>query len=136
MSHYCLFTGGRDPDPVVRADVRTTLQILRGLHGSDLRVMHGACPTGVDAWVEEICVDAGIKVKGYPADWDTLGNAAGPERNKRMVTLLVTWLSAGHTAQVVAFPGGRGTKNCASVAEKAGLDVSYMVATEPDHFTT
>jgi hypothetical protein len=130
LSHYALIAGGRDPDPSVRDDVRAILQILRGLHGSDLRVLHGACPTGVDAWTQEICESAGITVKGFPADWDSLGKRAGPERNIRMVGLVASWLALGHTAQVIAFPGGSGTAHCADTAEKCGLDVSRIVASE------
>jgi hypothetical protein len=91
--------------------------------------MHGAAK-GVDTWTEEICQDLGIISKGYPADWGR-GKSAGTQRNVDMISKLVSWTALGHTAQVVAFPGGRGTAHCATTAEKCGLDVSWIVATEP-----
>jgi hypothetical protein len=126
VTHYVLVTGGREPSDYVRDDIEATLTILRGLHGADLAVMHGAAP-GVDTWAQEICEELGIRVRGYPADWGR-GPVGGLERNTKMVTLLVSWLSRGHTAQVVAFPGGRGTNHCTKTAEAAGLDVSQIVA--------
>lgn len=134
MSHFVLITGGRDPADYVRDDIETCLRLLHGLYGGTLRVMHGAAP-GVDSWAEEICEQLGIKSKGYPADWGR-GKQSGPERNMKMVTLLVSWLALGNTAQVLAFPGGSGTANCVSIAEAAGLDVSQIVAgamPEPVH---
>jgi hypothetical protein len=124
-----LFTGGREPDPSVRDDVKATLRLLRGLHGGTLRVMHGAAK-GVDTWVGELCDELGITSKGYPADWGQ-GRRAGLDRNVKMITLLVSWMGDGHTGQVIAFPGGAGTGHCATTAEKCGLDVSWVVATEP-----
>lgn len=127
MSHYVLVTGGRDPRPEVHDDIEAVLKLLKGLHGSDLRVMHGAA-RGVDSWAQELCDQLGIRSKAYPADWEGRGKRAGRERNAKMVTLLVSWLAEGHSAQVVAFEGGRGTADCVATAEAAGLDVSEMVA--------
>lgn len=121
-----LVTGGRKARPEVRDDIEAVLRLLRGLHGGSLRVMHGAA-SGVDAWAQEICDDLGIRAKGYPAEWGR-GRQAGLERNVKMVTRLCSWLAGGHTAQVVAFEGGRGTAHCIRVASEAGLDVSEIVA--------
>ena len=128
-NHYVLVTGGRDPEPSVDGDIDAVLRLLKGLHGGQLRVLHGAA-RGVDTWAEAACQRLGIISKGFPADWEGRGKAAGTERNTKMVTLVVSWLADGHTAQVVAFPGGRGTAHCATLAEKSGLDVSWIVATE------
>lgn len=129
MSHYVLVTGGREPPESVRDDVEAVLSLLKGLHGADLRVMHGAA-RGVDSWVQGACERLGITVRGFPADWER-GNRAGLERNIDMISKVVSWMALGHTAQVVAFPGGTGTAHCATTAEKSGLDVSWIVATEP-----
>lgn len=128
QNHYVLVTGGREPDPAVRDDIRYVLTLLRGLHGAGLRVMHGAAK-GVDSWAGEICDELDIVAKGYPADWGQ-GRRAGLDRNVDMITKLVSWMAFGHTAQVVAFPGGAGTAHCATTAERCGLDVSWIVATE------
>ena len=126
--HYVLITGGRDPDPSVRDDIEAVLRLLKGLHGAGLRVMHGAVK-GVDSWAEEICGQLEITSKGSPANWGQ-GRRAGLDRNVDMISKLVGWMALGHTAQVVAFPGGAGTALCATTAEKCGLDVSWIVATE------
>ncbi len=50
------------------------------------------------------------------ADWTTHGRAAGPIRNARM-------LAEYHPDLVIAFPGGRGTLDMVSKAERAGVAV-------------
>lgn len=129
VNHYVLVTGGREPDPTVRDDIEAVLRLLRGLHGGTLRVLHGDA-RGVDTWTQELCDEMGITVKAYPADWGQ-GRRAGLDRNVKMISNVVSWMASGHTAQVVAFPGGQGTAHCATTAEKCGLDVSWIVATEP-----
>jgi len=48
----------------------------------------------------------------YPADWENLGPAAGPIRNKQMI-------DEGRPDLVVAFPGGNGTADMVNKAKKA-----------------
>jgi len=55
-------------------------------------------------------------VERWPADWKTLGRAAGPMRNTQM-------LDEGHPDLVVAFPGGVGTSDMVGKALDAGVDV-------------
>lgn len=58
----------------------------------------------------------GMKPITVPADWKRYGRAAGPIRNKRMLTDFKPDL-------VVAFPGGRGTADMIRQAEAAGVAV-------------
>jgi hypothetical protein len=51
-----------------------------------------------------------------PADWNTLGRAAGPIRNGRM-------LRDGLPDAVIAFAGGIGTANLVAQARAAGVTV-------------
>lgn len=77
----------------------------------------GCCPTGVDALVrEDLCVAA-----VFEADWDRLGNAAGPERNQRMVD----WAAEEGGSVLLAFPRPHsvGTWSTIRKAVKAGLRV-------------
>lgn len=59
----------------------------------------------------------------FIADWEKHGNAAGPIRNKEM-------LEVGKPDLVVAFPGGSGTANMVSLAEKAGVEVIQITAAD------
>ena len=57
---------------------------------------------GVQCWVSK-------------AKWEEHGNAAGPIRNRHMMT----WKPDA----VIAFPGGSGTADMVSIARKAGIPV-------------
>lgn len=63
----------------------------------------------------------GTKIEAYPADWNTHGKAAGPIRNKQMLT-------EGKPDLVIAFlaPNSRGTKNMIEQATKAGVPVKVI----------
>jgi hypothetical protein len=52
----------------------------------------------------------------FPADWNTLGKAAGAIRNQQM-------LDEGKPTHVLAFPGGRGTADMVRRAKAAGVQV-------------
>ena len=52
----------------------------------------------------------------FPADWKKYGNAAGPIRNSQM-------LEEGKPDLVVAFPGGRGTRNMIERAKSVDVRV-------------
>lgn len=52
----------------------------------------------------------------FPADWVTLGKAAGPIRNQQM-------LDEAKPDWVVAFPGGNGTADMVRRARKAGVKI-------------
>jgi hypothetical protein len=62
----------------------------------------------------------GVKVKAYPADWDTHGRSAGPIRNSQM-------LAQERPDVVVALPGGSGTADLVTKARKAGIEVIEVV---------
>lgn len=66
-------------------------------------------------WASErnICCDI------YPANWDRDGKAAGPIRNRLMLT-------DGRPDQVIAFPGGRGTADMVKQAKAAGVSTVQL----------
>lgn len=80
-----------------------------------LTIIHGNAP-GADRaagrWPEE----SWATVEVFPADWDKYGKAAGAVRNKQM-------LVEGKPDLVVAFPGGKGTKNMIEQALHAKVPV-------------
>jgi hypothetical protein len=105
----------RSPAPVF-----TALTALWREAGQPIRVVHGACPTGADAFAEQWAVEHalfGIEVERWPADWRSYGRSAGPRRNLAMV-------KAG-AWRTLAFPLGasHGTRGCIRAARAAGLHV-------------
>ena len=91
----------------------------------DTTVIHGACPTGADAIADRIALELGLHVRSYPADWDKDGKAAGPIRNARMIR--EEHKKGDPIDLTLAFTENmdrsRGTKDCSSRAQKAGIKV-------------
>lgn len=106
-----LVCGGRDYADWAR--VKEVLDALKVTH-----IIHGAA-RGADSLGGRYATEHDILSSEFPALWDKYGRAAGPIRNKQMLTEAKPDL-------VVAFPGGRGTANMVKQAEKAGVSV-YMV---------
>ena len=111
-----LVCGGRDFAD--RNAVWRELDLLNTVSPTPLTIIHGACPTGVDAfadtWMDHRCVS--VIVKSYPANWYNLGRAAGPVRKQRMI-------DEGKPDLVIAFPCGRGTADMIRRARAAGIEV-------------
>lgn len=108
MGRRIAVTGGRNFND--EQMVRNAFNLIR-LSRSDTLV-HGAC-SGADALCARIAGNAGVPVEAHPADWKAYGRAAGPIRNRQMLESGIDLL--------IAFPGGRGTDNCASLAGKMGI---------------
>ncbi len=107
-----LITGGRS-----YADRATVFRELDKLHAETTItvLIHGAA-TGADTLADSWAKSRGVEVIACPADWSRHGRAAGPIRNKAMLT--------DHAPELlVAFPGGRGTANMISQARAAGLKI-------------
>ena len=104
-----LVTGGR-----FFADERFLIEALDYLHARRriTVVIHGACmrldkhgrEIGADYFAGRWCRRNYLFELPFPADWDRLGDAAGPIRNDRM-------LEEGRPEGAVAFPGALGTKD-------------------------
>jgi hypothetical protein len=97
-----------------------TLDVVRAEHG-ELVVVHGAA-RGTDSLAGEWARERGQQEEPHPAAWGKYGRAAGPIRNAEMVKQ-----GAG---LCLAFPGGRGTADCVSKCEKAGIPVRHVGGTE------
>lgn len=82
--------------------------------GRPARIVHGAAK-GADSMADDLGNRLAVDVIRCPADWTKHGRSAGPIRNGLML---------GHAPdKVIAFPGGRGTKNMMDQARAAGIDV-------------
>ena len=107
-----LITGGRS-----YADRATVFRELDKLHAETTItvLIHGAA-TGADTLADSWAKSRGVEVIACPADWSRHGRAAGPIRNKAMLT--------DHKPELLlAFPGGRGTANMIGQAQAAGVKV-------------
>lgn len=110
---YCnrlIVTGGRDYDN--RKRVFEVLEKLR-----PIVVVHGACPTGADAFASEWAKLNDVIEDGYPIHMLNWGGN-GPARNQAMVN--------DGADLVLVFPGGRGTHDCMTKAFKAGLAIKII----------
>lgn len=94
------------------------LDRLRKRYGAEnLVIVHGHCPTGVDREFERVAGFMNIKRERHPADWERLGDRAGPIRNQEMVDLGASFCIACHPF----IRDSRGTKDCARRAIEAGI---------------
>ncbi len=107
-----LVCGGRDyrdPDAVYSA-----LDKLDAEQGIECVIEGGAL--GADCFAAEWADYTKTPHEQFIADWKKHGKSAGPIRNRLM-------LEDGKPDLVMAFPGGRGTANMISQAEKLGVRV-------------
>lgn len=106
-----LVTGGRN---FADADLLETT--LNAVHESEeiSVLIHGAA-NGADTLAGEWAARHDIRVVACPAEWKRYGRGAGPVRNREMLALSPDLL--------VAFPGGRGTADMISAAEKKGIPI-------------
>ena len=119
MSKKCvLVTGGRD-----YGNMERVFQELDTL-GPDLIIEGGAL--GADAHARKWAVERGVSYGIFPANWTKHDKAAGPLRNSTMVTVVKALGELGWKCTVLAFPGGRGTASCASIATDAMLLVKRI----------
>lgn len=117
---------------------------LHAVHGPGLVVFHGACPTGADKLVDEVCAELGVPVFPQAADWDNCGPDCPPlphriprqSWDKVHPGTLPTWcpkagprrnvLMASRGAELgIAFPLERstGTGHCIHACRDAGIPV-------------
>lgn len=103
-----LVCGGRDFEDWTW--LRQTLDRYAG----DATVLICGMATGADLLALQWARQRGIEVLEFVPDWKRYGPSAGPIRNLAMLT-------EGKPDFVVAFPGGRGTRNMLQLAENAGI---------------
>lgn len=81
-------------------------------------VIHGA-QTGADTLAGEWAEQRGIEIDWFRADWKKYGRSAGPIRNTRM-------LAEGKPDLVIAFKGGKGTRDMVAQARAANVPVEVI----------
>jgi hypothetical protein len=113
-----LICGGRDYHDY-ETFVDTIDKITYSLIQPITHVISGGA-SGVDSLAIKLAIFAGVEYSVYYADWDKYGRAAGPIRNKLMLT-------DGKPDIVIAFPGGSGTANMIKQAKAANVIVLELV---------
>ena len=78
-------------------------------------LIEGGAP-GADELARNWAKTNNVPFKTYNADWENFGRAAGPIRNKQMIT-------ENSPEYCISFPGGKGTANMIKQAESAGVCV-------------
>jgi len=107
-----LVCGGRD-----YKDWWAIEHVLSIFDPRETTLIHGACISGADRIADSVAHGLNWKkIEAYPADWAEHGRAAGPIRNKLMLT-------KGKPDVVIVFPGGAGTNNMMVQALKAKVHV-------------
>lgn len=107
-----LVCGGRDYD-----DAQQMQDVLSSVNISE--ICHGGA-RGADSLAGEYAKQKGIVCRVYPADWNKHGKSAGYVRNIQMADEFLPDM-------VIAFPGGKGTKNMIDIAQKRGIKVCIIL---------
>lgn len=87
--------------------------------GSPITLLIHGMATGADTLAGQWAARNRIKVEGYRPDWKKYGSVAGSIRNSKM-------LQHGKPQMVIAFPGGRGTKDMVKQARAADVPVRVI----------
>lgn len=117
-----LVTGSRNwPDDHTVEQALTTV-LTEADPVDDFIVVHGACPTGADLYASRWArmpakPGMGVREERHPAMWNIHGKAAGPMRNRHMVSL------GADLCLAFILNDSRGTTDCAERARKAGIPV-------------
>lgn len=114
-----LVTGGRDYQ-----DWETVFRVLDEIHKTNgiCKIVHGDAH-GADSIASDWAVSRHVESAMYYANWKEFGKAAGQRRNQYM-------LDDAKPSLVVAFPGGKGTRNMVSLAISRGIPVHRVYWTD------
>ncbi len=120
-----LVTGSRRLSLAQRRIVDTELFAAVNLDGTV--IVHGDCPTGVDAYAAQWAFVRGYTVERHPAKDFGRWPGSGPQRNSHMVSLGAD-LCLGFPG-----PGSKGTWDCLRKAVDAGIPTrAYSLDAIPD----
>lgn len=116
---YVLVTGGRDyrREDVVRDALHIQLMAMSKRRGRRLVIVHGNA-RGADSLAKKWAEYWDCPSFAIPAEWNKLGDKAGSKRNQQMLDWLPIDL-------VIAFPGGVGTRDMVTRAEKAKIEIIH-----------
>ena len=134
-------TGGRDVRPTA-VEIDALVEWLAWHRVTVLR--HGDA-RGLDRTVAGLLERRlpELDVRAWPAAWGAIGRAAGPRRNRAMLTGdlcsdAVAWhhpreVYCTIAARLVAWPGGAGTADCIKAARQIGIEVVSIADIAADY---
>lgn len=101
--------------------------------GQDLTIVHGGCPTGLDAMIDRLARRwqpttedvVTVKVEVFAAEWDRYKRAAGPIRNQTMVD------RGGDMCLGFIRGDSVGTRHCLALARNAQIP-TFQVEWSPE----
>ena len=93
----------------------------------DVTVIHGAAH-GADTIGGEIAAELGFEIIACPPEWHRYGKAAGPIRNKQMLTEHEPDLVLAFVRDWSRSPG---TRHMVSIAKKAGVETRVFDESGP-----
>lgn len=115
-----LVCGDRDWDSY--AEIDFDLDALAEIYGYDnIVVIEGGC-RGADTFALRWAQKRGVDYKDMPADWDNLGDAAGPIRNRQMLDEEPHLVLAFHSN----LSKSKGTLDCVMEANRRGIRVEII----------
>lgn len=123
-----LVTGSRDwTDRAAVAGALTAIAAANTFRDRPTVIVHGACPTGVDAFADDWARwharrSPLIEFERHPANWQLEGKRAGFIRNARMVSL------GADVCLAFVRNGSRGASHTAQLAAEAGIEVRRWTA--------
>lgn len=117
MNKYTILVcGGRDFNDKKFVD-KTLDEIM---NSNDISKIIQGEASGADKLAKLYALEKGIPLVSLAADWNKFGKAAGPLRNDEMLKL--------NPNLVIAFPGGKGTKDMVKKSIQAGIQtIEYFV---------
>lgn len=119
------------------AGFATWNRIIRyALTGSADVVLDGGA-TGIDELARHQAEYLDLTTVTVPAKWDRDGKAAGPIRNKAMLTILTTLGNHAYDISVLAFHDNlaesKGTGHMVRIAKEAGVRVRHFTSDGLEH---
>jgi hypothetical protein len=96
-------------------------EVLDALHAEmPVSVLINGGADGADRYAREWAQERNVPISLFEAQWKRFGPSAGPRRNTVM-------LYEGRPELVVAFPGGRGTRDMTTKATVAGIPIRKVL---------